>query len=326
MARKPRIESSDGLYHVLNRGNYRSYIFKNEGAKEAFEKTLFEACARNSWELLAYCLLSNHFHLCLATPQGNLSEGMRWLQATYAIRSNRFRRKRGHLFQGRFKSLIVEPGDYLSELVDYIHLNPLRAGLMDSAKLAKYRWSSLYHFPKRKTRPEFLKASWMDDREDMEDSRGGWLKYRHYLRSRAETDPSTLKKLEKQMNRGWCVGSKKFKQKVAKKYLLKDGIITMQQKELQEFNLLQWEHILNKALQVLGKSKADLAKTKLSEAWKLAIASCMKRHTSVSNQWLSEHLIMGTPNGVSSNCGKYHREREKRCKYAKKLNNFIFEH
>ena len=69
MPRAPRIESSEGLYHVINRGNYRSHIFGTEGAKASFEKCLFEACERFGWELLGYCLMGNHFHLCLATPR-----------------------------------------------------------------------------------------------------------------------------------------------------------------------------------------------------------------------------------------------------------------
>jgi len=102
-----RIESSDSIYHVINRGHTRSFIFESEGAKVGFERTLFEACERADWKLLAYCILSNHFHLCLGTPRGNLSEGMRWLQATFANRFNRYRKESGHLFQGRFKSLVV---------------------------------------------------------------------------------------------------------------------------------------------------------------------------------------------------------------------------
>ena len=79
MPRKLRVESNEGLYHVINRGNYRSWIFESDGAKRSFHDTLFEACERFSWELSAYCLMSNHFHLCLGTPRGNLSVGMRWL-------------------------------------------------------------------------------------------------------------------------------------------------------------------------------------------------------------------------------------------------------
>ncbi len=115
MARKRRLESSDGLYHVINRGNYRADIFETEGAKKSFVKALEEACGKFDWELSAYCLMSNHYHLCLGTPLGNLSVGMRWLQATFAMRFNKYRKERGHLFQGRFKSLLVEPGQHWLE-------------------------------------------------------------------------------------------------------------------------------------------------------------------------------------------------------------------
>ncbi len=129
MAGKRRLESSDGLYHVINRGNYRADIFGTEGAKKSFVKTLGEACEKFDWELSAYCLMSNHYYLCLGTPLGNLSVGMRWLQATFAMRFNKYRKEHGHLFQGRFKSILVEPGQQRSmDLVDYIHLNPVGGG------------------------------------------------------------------------------------------------------------------------------------------------------------------------------------------------------
>lgn len=95
MPRRPRVESSGGLYHVINRGNYRSYIFDTDVARFSFAKALDEACVRFSWELSAYCLMGNHYHLCVGTPLGNLSSGMRWLQATFAYRFNRYRKESG---------------------------------------------------------------------------------------------------------------------------------------------------------------------------------------------------------------------------------------
>ena len=141
MGRRHRIESSDGLYHVINRGNYRNAIFDTQGARDAFESVLWEACERSGWELLAYVVMTNHYHLCLATPKGNLSSGMQWLQGTFSRRFNGFRREQGHLFQGRFKSLIVEPGQHLTDLIRYIHLNPIQAGLCRKEAPGQYRWS-----------------------------------------------------------------------------------------------------------------------------------------------------------------------------------------
>ena len=110
------------MYHVLNRGNYRSWIFEDEGAKSSFEKCLFEACERSGWILHAYCVMGNHYHLAIETPLGNLSSGMKWLQGVFATRYNRFRKERGHLFQGRYKSILVEGGERLAWLCHYIHL------------------------------------------------------------------------------------------------------------------------------------------------------------------------------------------------------------
>ena len=134
MARKARLELAGAIYHVLSRGNYRKELFGDPGAK-LFEKTLFEASAKCGWLLHAYVIMSNHYHLALETPEGNLVEGMRWLQGTFGIRFNAWRGERGHVFKSRYKSLVIEEGKPLLGLVNYIHLNPVRAGLVAVAKL-----------------------------------------------------------------------------------------------------------------------------------------------------------------------------------------------
>ena len=103
-----RIEYPDAIYHVINRGNYRHDVFGVDGSKLVFEETLFAACQRTGWRLHAYCLLDNHYHLALQTPDANLAVGMQWLQSTFANRFNRLVKQRGHVFQGRYKSLVVE--------------------------------------------------------------------------------------------------------------------------------------------------------------------------------------------------------------------------
>ena len=91
MARKLRLEFPGAIYHVINRGNRRVGPFDDERTRDAFESCLFEACARSKWSLHAYVVMSNHFHLALETPEGNLAKGMQWLQATFTNRYNRFR-------------------------------------------------------------------------------------------------------------------------------------------------------------------------------------------------------------------------------------------
>src|SRR4051812_35483854 len=129
MPRKTRLEFPGAIYHVINRGNDKAWIFKQESAKQSFEECIFEACAKNAWILHAYVIMGNHFHLAVETPEGNLVAGMQWLQSKFANRLNKLRDARGHLFQGRYKALLVEPGGALGELCHYIHLNPVRAGI-----------------------------------------------------------------------------------------------------------------------------------------------------------------------------------------------------
>ena len=126
MARQLRLEYPGAIYHVINRGNYRAYVFTSAGAKQAFEECLFAACARSGWLLHAFVIMGNHYHLALETPQGNLVAGMQWLQSTFANRFNKLRGEREHLFQGRYKSLLVEEGEALGLLCHYLHLNPVR--------------------------------------------------------------------------------------------------------------------------------------------------------------------------------------------------------
>ena len=135
MARKLRLEYAGACYHVLNRGNYRRNLFTGKGARESFQGCLFEAARRFGWRLHAFVIMANHFHLAVETPEPNLSEGMKWLQGTWATRFNRFRGEAGRPFQGRYKALHVEPGHPLAQVAHYIHLNPVRAGIVPAERL-----------------------------------------------------------------------------------------------------------------------------------------------------------------------------------------------
>jgi putative transposase len=146
MARKLRIEFPDGVYHVLNRGSYRRDLFTQVGEAWAFVKTLEEASEMYGWRIHAYAVMRNHYHVALRTPQPNLTEGMHWLQSTFATRFNRLHGERGHLFQGRYQSLLVEDDATLLRLVNYIHLNPVRAKIVTPEQAAAFRWSSLGRF------------------------------------------------------------------------------------------------------------------------------------------------------------------------------------
>ncbi|MBC2604437.1 transposase [Pelagicoccus albus] len=324
MPRPKRIETNEGIFHVINRGNYRSYVFEDDGAKGAFETCLLEAAERSGWRVLAYCIMSNHFHLCLATPRGNLSEGMRWLQSTYAARYNRFRKEKGHLFQGRFKSLLVEPGEHLCDLVDYIHLNPVRARLVPAAQAGSYRWSSLYWLPKVKTRPSVLDVSWLDYRETLSDSSSSWRRYATSLQMLVSEDPDEIEKLEKRMCRGWCIGRASFKHAYAAEFLAKKDTLRLEGEALADLNESHWALALEKCLEALGETEASAKVALKSADWKLSIAKAMKARTSVTNAWLSKRLEMGSPRALSSNVSAYSK-RCVRCGYWKALSRLQFD-
>ena len=143
MPRKLRLLFPDALYHVINRGNYRRDVFESSGARGAFLTTLDEACRRHRWRVHAYVVMRNHFHLALETPEPNLTMGIHWLLGPFAYRFNRFRDERGHLFQGRYQAQLIEDASALGRVVDYIHLNPMRAGLVTPEVVSTFNGSSL---------------------------------------------------------------------------------------------------------------------------------------------------------------------------------------
>lgn len=159
MARPLRIEYAGAFYHVMHRGNAGEDLFKSDRDREALLEYFCKAVERYAIKVHTYCLMTNHYHLLIETPQANLSQAIKWINVSYAAYFNRKRRRRGHLFQGRFKAVLVDADEYLKHLSRYIHLNPVRAGLV--AQCRDYPWSSYPVFSGYKKRPEWLEAQWL---------------------------------------------------------------------------------------------------------------------------------------------------------------------
>lgn len=140
MSRPLRLELAGGLYHVTSRGDGREAIYLDDGDRECWLAVLAAVCERYRWRCHAYCLMTNHYHLLLCTPEPNLARGMRQLNGVYTQRFNRAHRRVGHVFQGRYKAILVERDSYLLELARYIVLNPVRAGMVEDP--ADWPWSS----------------------------------------------------------------------------------------------------------------------------------------------------------------------------------------
>jgi REP element-mobilizing transposase RayT len=159
MARPLRIEYEGALYHVTARGNAGTKIYLEDADHEHFLEILRSSVKRFRWICHAYCLLDNHYHLLVETPEPNLSRGMQYLNGVYTQWFNRRHERYGHLFQGRFKSIVVEKESYLLELARYIVLNPVRAGLVRSAR--DWRWSSYRATSGQADTPDFLTTDWL---------------------------------------------------------------------------------------------------------------------------------------------------------------------
>jgi len=154
MPRPMRIEYEDAYYHVMNRGRARQKIFHGDNYFEAFLAGLSEAHQRFSIQIMCYCLMDNHYHLLVKTPEANLGRAMRHINGVYTQRYNRLKKTDGTLFRGRYKAICVEEDSYQLHLSRYIHQNPREAKIVD--KIDDYRWSSYPNYVNKLKAPEWL--------------------------------------------------------------------------------------------------------------------------------------------------------------------------
>ncbi len=159
MARPLRLEFAGALYHVTSRGDRREAIYEDDKDRESFLSVLTDVCETFNWVCHAYCLMDNHYHLLIETPDSNLSKGMRQLNGVYTQKFNRSHGRVGHVFQGRYKAILVEKESYLLELARYIVLNPVRAGMVRSVK--NWPWSSYRATEGQVQAPSFLTTEWI---------------------------------------------------------------------------------------------------------------------------------------------------------------------
>jgi len=154
MARPLRLEFAGALYHITSRGNERKAIYADDTDFELFLTLLGKVCEQYNWVMHAYCLMTNHYHLLVETPDANLSKGMRQLNGTFTQAINRKHKRVGHLFQGRYKAVLVDRDAYLLELNRYIVLNPIRAKMVQNP--GDWPWSNWHAVMGKMASPEWL--------------------------------------------------------------------------------------------------------------------------------------------------------------------------
>lgn len=211
MARPLRIEFSGAYYHVFSRGNDRADIFCSDKDRRKFLELLEILSERFAIEVHSYVLMDNHYHLLLCTLEPNLSRAMQWLGTTYTLYYNNRNSKTGHLFRGRFKSILVENDQYLMQLSLYIHRNPLRAGLV--SRLAEFKWSSYHYYAYPETPPPWLKTELI--LSQFRSHKDRHKAYRNAARQYADEES----RAGEDIKHGFIYGSRKFADFIKDRYL-----------------------------------------------------------------------------------------------------------
>jgi len=288
----------------MARGSHGQRIFADSQDRKRFLETLGEACQKTGCRIHAYMLMGNHYHLLVETPEPNLVAGMKWLQSTDTQRYNGRHELFGHLFQGRYKAVIVDGHEpmYFQVVSTYIHLNPARAGLIriGEQRLKRYRWSSYPWYLNRAGK----KPRWLHRERVMgslglaeRDSRG----YEAYIEGRAlelgiKARRKELEEQWKELRRGWYLGGESFAEK------LKEGLQKAVQGRRREshsgpakvaHDQAAAEQRLEQALPALGLDRRVLEELPNGAPEKLVLAWWLRENTTVTLRWVTERLGMG---------------------------------
>ena len=301
MARQLRIEYAGAIYHVMSRGDRKEPIFLDDEDRRGFLRTLGEACERAGWEVHAYCLMGNHFHLVVETPKPTLVSGMKWFLGTYTQRFNARHRLRGHVFAGRYKSLLVDGGDdfYLRVVCDYVHLNPVRAGLLGEGQvLEDYVWSS---FPEYLKPPE-RRVGWLrverlfGELGIRRDSGRGRKEFREIMAARSRQEGHAEEELWKGIRRGWKFGADDFVERLGKMGHVGKGNAAIHSSEaLEEAMEEKARGIVREFLKKRGVGLEEFRKLRKGHADKVLLARELRRSTTMTMAWIARELNAGVP-------------------------------
>ena len=304
MARKLRVQYSGAIYHLMNRGDRREPIFRDDQDRRCFLETLGQTCQKTGWQVHAYCLMLNHFHLVVETPNANLVAGMKWFLGTYTSRFNRRHKLLGHLFSGRYKSLIVDgSGDgYLRTVSDYAHLNPVRARLLKPEEpLQSYRWSSYPEYLKRAgARVPWLRVDRVLGELGIgQDDARGRQRFAEAMEERRGKDrPGEWRAVR----RGWFLGGAPLKERVVE--LMGGGVGEHHGgEEKRESDEQKAQRLVREELRKRRWTEQDLEQRRKTDAIKVEMAARLRRETVMTWDWIAQRLRMGCRHTVA-NCLK----------------------
>lgn len=330
MPRTPRVEYENAVYHVMARGNRGEAIVLDDGDRELFRETFAEACGRTGWEVFAWVLMDNHYHAVFRTPEPNLVAGMQWFQNAYTRRLNARRRFWGHLFGGRYKAIPVEDKatsprgsvvwrDYVRTVIDYVHLNPGRAGLADGGKksLLDYPWSSVaagYALPPSK-RPGWLAAEFVLDLYGERDDAAGRRRFVERLDGfvrEERSDPSAFDlPLSKSFERGWYWGSQAFRERLAARLEVMAPRKSRNYRSRsagpsKDHGEKRARGILTEAMAHYGMTGDELRQDRRGDWRRSSVAWALAKETSVPHAWIAEKLNLKSAANASQQIRRFH--------------------
>jgi REP element-mobilizing transposase RayT len=241
MSRPWRIEYEGALYHLLSRGNEGNDIFEDDRDRKIFLKTVGEMSERFDMNVYAYVLMGNHYHLVVRTERANLKKAMHWFGTTYTQRFNFRHSHKGHLFQGRYKSILVQNDAYLLQLSCYIHRNPLRAGIV--RRLADFRWSSYLAYAYGRKAPKWLQTDLILSQFESEDPSKSY-------RQKVQRYAGEEERLWEDLRYGLMLGSEGFADTIRQEFLSPEPqpAITQQVQVAKQYDPIR---ILHKAERIL---------------------------------------------------------------------------
>lgn len=287
MARQLRIEYEGALYHVIARGNEQKKIYSTDKDREKFLDYVQRAHERFGVKIHAYCLMSNHYHLLIETPQANLSRGMQCINSGYTTYYNLKQKRAGHLFQGRYRAILVEKDVYLQELSRYIHLNPVRKKIVENPE--EYQWGSYqYYLGRNKKIPEYMEI------KTILELFGNKERYREFVMDGVRQE---VVDLSRDVRVGCILGGEEFVEEIRGRYFNQDkkseDIPALRQfkRERKDFKMIREEIDKSKRLNDKDKKKVliyfirkymektlgEIAKELLSRKSSSAVSKLIKR-------------------------------------------------
>lgn len=278
MARPYRFQSKDCFYHVMSRGNHKKEIFISDSDYNKFFEYLMLAKTKYNFNLYAYCLMPNHYHLFIQILQPNLSKIMHYINTSYTIYYNRKQNEKGHLFQGRFKSILVDEDNYFFELTRYIHLNPVKAKIVSLPQ--KYKWSSFNGYIKPKT-DRYLDYSEIESRLAMNPK-----EYKNFVLGNIHEKETLLNNVYA----GFLLGEKEFiKDKVKKLGRQIESGNFSHKKKIKSSVLV--EDIITEAGKIFKEDVSNIINKKNSTSnTRKAVIYSMRRLTTLNNKQIGKYF------------------------------------